>query len=140
MANTLYPLWKHSLMTEMDANNSLDQIDVNGCFVALVTIGSGGYVYSDNHQFFTSVTNVQNTPAPLLNTSLVSNVFKADALIFTNVTGTTVGALVMYRQNAGANSTWRLVLYEDTGIVGFPMVPNAGNVLVSWNAQGIFGL
>jgi len=62
VANSLYPLWKDSLMTELDTDNSLDQIDPNNCYVALVTIGAGNYVYSDSHQFFTSVTNVQNTP------------------------------------------------------------------------------
>jgi hypothetical protein len=108
--------------------------------VAVVTIGSGGYVYADSHQFFSSVSNVQSTPQPLQNTQLISDVFKADGLVFTNVTGTTIGALVMYRSNIGANTTWRLVLYEDTGIVGFPMVPNGGNLLVSWNSQGIFAL
>jgi hypothetical protein len=140
VANTLYPLWKHSIMTETETNNSLDQIAPNDCYIALVTIGAGGYVYSDNHQFYTSITNVQGTPAALTNPVLTSKVFKADALVFTNVTGTTIGALVMYRANAGANSTWRLVMYEDTGVVGFPMVPNGGNLLITWNVQGIFAL
>jgi hypothetical protein len=140
VANALYPLWKKSLMTELDTNNSLDQVGVNSCYVALVTIGSGGYVYSDSHQFFSSVSNVQSTPVIVSNPALISNVFKGDGLVFTNVTGTTIGALVMYRSNIGANTTWRLVLYEDTGIVGFPMIPNGGNLLVTWNVQGIFAL
>ena len=140
MANTLYPLWKHSIMTELETNNSLDQSGVNGCFVALVTTGSGGYVYSDTHQFYSSVSGIVGTPAALNNQQLISNVFKADGLVFTAVTGTTISALVTYRSNIGANTTWRLVLYEDTGIVGFPMIPNGGNLLVSWNNQGIFAL
>jgi hypothetical protein len=140
VANTLYPLWKKSVMTELDTDNSLDQNGVNGCYVALVTIGGGNYVYSDSHQFFTSVTGVQGTPQLLTNALLVANVFKADGLVFTTVTGTTIGALVMYRSNSGANSTWRLVLYEDTGVIGFPMIPNGGNLIVSWNTQGIFAL
>jgi hypothetical protein len=140
VANALYPLWKASLMTELDTHNSLDQPGVDAPHVALVTIGASGYVYSDSHQFFSDVTGVQNTPTILNNAVLISNVFKADGLVFTNVTGTTIGALLMFRQNAGANSTWRLVLYEDTGIVGFPMILNGGNLLVSWSTQGIFAL
>jgi hypothetical protein len=140
VANTLYPLWKKSVMSELDTNNTLDQSGVNACYLALVTIGAGGYTYSNDHQFFTSVAGVQGTPQPLTNPLLVANVFKADGLVFTNVTGTTIGALIIYRQNAGANSTWRLVLYEDTGVVGFPMIPNSGNLLVTWNTQGIFAL
>jgi hypothetical protein len=140
MPNTLYPLWKASVMTELDVTNSLDQPGVNAPYLALVTIGSGGYVYSDTHKFFTNVSGIVGTPVALTNNQLISNVFKADGVVFTNVTGTTIGAFVIYRSNSGANSTWRLVAYEDTGIVGFPMIPNGGNLLVTWNAQGIFAL
>jgi hypothetical protein len=140
VANKVYPLWKKAVMAEADVNDTLDQAGANACYVALVTIGSGGYVYSDNHQFYPDVTNIQATPQPLLNPVLTANVFKADGVLYTAVTGTTIGALVIYRSNTGANTSWRLVLYEDTGITGFPMVPNGGNVLVSWNTQGIFAL
>ena len=140
MTNALYPLWKNALMTEAPTNKSLDQTDpANSCYLSLVTIASG-YVYSKAHQFYTDLTNVQATPQQINQPVVSVNVFSGDTVVYTNVTGTTIGALVMHRQNLGANSTWRLVLYEDTGIIGFPMVPNGGNLIVTWNAAGIFAL
>jgi hypothetical protein len=59
---------------------------------------------------------------------------------FTAVSGTVVGAIVIYRQNAGANTTWRLVLFEDTSVTGLPVTPNGGNIVITWNASGIFTL
>jgi hypothetical protein len=125
-------------MAELDTLKSLDQAGVNAPYVALVDTTI--YTYSDNHQFFTSLSGVQATPQAVTGNTLVSNVFKGDGLVFIGVTGSTIGALVMYRHNSGANSTWRLVLYEDTGIIGFPMIPNGGNLLVTWNSQGVFAL
>ena len=49
-------------------------------------------------------------------------------------------ALVLYRKNAGASSTWRLVCFLDSGILGLPVLPNGGDIAVTWHATGIFGL
>jgi hypothetical protein len=140
MTNSVYPLWKDALMAELATNKSLDQAPPNNTALCLLTIGSGGYNYSDLHQFYTDLTGIQNVATALTTPTLTSNVFSADGLVFVGVTGTTIGALVIFRQNSGANSTWRLVLYEDTSIIGLPMVPNGGNLLVTWNTQGIFAL
>jgi hypothetical protein len=141
VTNSVYPLWKNALMTEVAVNKSLDQLAPNNCAVALLTIGStGGYNYSDNHQYYTDLTAIVGTPAALPNPVLTSNVFSAGGIVFTAVTGTAIGGFSMYRQNGGATSTWRLVLYEDTGIVGLPMIPNGGNLIVTWPTQGIFAL
>jgi hypothetical protein len=51
-----------------------------------------------------------------------------------------VGALVIYRKNSGANTTWALVLYEDTSVTGLPVTPNGGNIVITWNGSGIFTL
>lgn len=142
MANKIYPLWKQALMRELDEDKSLDQgaIDpVKGVYASLVNIDAG-YVYNDAHQFYTSLTNIIGTPCLLTNATVNGRIFAGDTLVYTNVTGPKVGAVVLARQNAGASSTWRLVLYEDTGIIGLPMIPSGGNILVSWNTQGIFGL
>jgi hypothetical protein len=140
MANAVYPLYKQSLMQEAAANKSLDQTGSNAPYTALVTT-SAGYTYSASHQFYSSLTNIVGTPQP--NTTPVvdtSATFKSDNITFTAVTGTVVGAIVIYRQNAGANTTWRLVLYEDTSVTGLPVTPNGGNIVITWNAAGIFTL
>jgi len=140
MANSLYPLWKNALMTDLATNKSLDLAAPNNCAICLVTIGTGGYTYSSNHQYYTDLTGVQGSGVALPSPVLTAGVFSAGGIVFTAVSGTAIGALVQYRQNTGANSTWRLVMYEDTGIIGIPMVPNGGNLIVTWSNQGIFAL
>jgi len=140
VANAVYPLWKSALMAELPTLKSLDMLPPDNCGLVLINIGASGYNYSDLHQYYTDLTGIVNVAKPLTSPVLTSNVFSAAGLVFTGVTGSTIGALVMFRQNSGANSTWRLVLYEDTGVIGLPMIPNGGNLLVTWNAQGIFAL
>jgi hypothetical protein len=139
MANAVYPRWKQSLMTEADTNKSLDQSSTSAPFAALVTT-SGGYTYSASHQFYNSLTNIVGTDVAITTPTVLNGLFDGDDVTFTSVTGTVVGAIVIYRKNAGANTTWRLVLYEDTSVTGLPVTPNGGNIVITWNASGIFQL
>lgn len=139
MANAVYSRFKQSLMTEADANKSLDQTGSNAPFACLVTTSSG-YTYSATHQFYSSLTNVQGTDVAITTPTVVNGLFDGDDCTFTAVSGTVIGAIVIYRKNAGANTTWRLVLYEDTSVTGLPVTPNSGNIVITWNASGIFQL
>ena len=142
MANSLYPLWKQALMSEIPEDKSLDQGGVdplNGVYVSLVST-DGGYVYSDAHQFYTDITNVVGAPALITTPTVAGKVFSGDTVVFTNVTGPVINAIVLYRANDGASSTWRLVMFEDTDIIGLPFISNGGNIIVKWNVQGIFAL
>ena len=137
--NAVYPKYKQSLMTEADANKSLDQTGTSAPFACLVTT-SGGYTYSTNHQFYSSLTNVQGTAVAITTPTVLNGLFDGDDVTFTAVSGTVVGAIIIYRQNTGSNTTWRLVLYEDTSVTGLPVTPNGGNIVITWNASGIFQL
>lgn len=139
MANAVYPRFKQSLLTEADANKSLDQAGTSAPFASLVTT-SGGYTYSSAHQFYSSLSNVQGTDVAITTPTVVNGLFDGDDVTFTAVSGTVIGAIVIYRKNSGANSTWRLVLYEDTSVTGLPVTPNGGNIVITWNASGIFQL
>src|SRR5262245_5759234 len=139
--NAIYPLWKQSCMTEADTNKSLDQGGSNAVFAALLTIGGGGYTYSGSDQFYSSMVAFVQGTAQQITTPLVANgIFKGDQITFANVTGSTVGGIGIFRQNAGANSTWRLVAYFDTAIASFPITPAGATIVVLWSASGIFGL
>jgi hypothetical protein len=140
MSNSFYPLWKRTLMQQGMTNYSLDQPDAaNGPYVALVA--SGAYTFSAAHQFYTDLTGVQGTDQQITNPVVSSQaIFSGQDAVFVNVTAPSIGVLVIYRKNTGANTTWRLVLYEDTGVVGFPIAPNGGNLIISWSIQGIFQL
>lgn len=138
MANALYPLWKEALITGL-ANSALNGSGTTGVYVALVDTGT--YTYSAAHQYYSSLTGVVGTDQEIGATKTYANgLFDGADLTFPSVTGASAEALVIYVKNAGANTTWRLVAYIDTGVTGLPVTPNGGNITVTWNASGIFQL
>ena len=146
MTNALYTKWKQALVQQAQTFKTLDVNDggVNNPYCALVTIGAGAYVYSAAHQYYSDIggTNIQGTPQPILAPTLTPGstgvVFDGGDCTYIPVFGTSVGGLIIYRHNSGANTTWRLVYYYDTTGFGLPVTPNGGNVIVSWNPSGIF--
>jgi hypothetical protein len=138
MANALYPKWKEALLQSL-ADADLDGSGTTGVFVALIDTGT--YTYNAAHEFYSSLSGVVGTDQEIGATKTFTNgVFDGADVTFPTVTGATAEALVIYRKNAGANTTWRLVAYIDTGVTGLPVTPNGGNISVTWNASGIFAL
>jgi hypothetical protein len=89
---------------------------------------------------YNDLSGVVGTDQRISTPTVTSGTFDGDNLTFSSVTGASVEALVIYRHNAGANSTWPLVAYIDTSVTGFPVTPNGGNITVTFNASGIFTL
>lgn len=138
MANAVYPLFKQELM-KGTANNLLNSAEgATGVFCALVDTGT--YTYSAAHQFFSSLSGIVGTDQEITTKTQVNGTFDGSDLTYTAVTGATVEALVLYRKNAGANTTWPLIAYIDTSVTGLPVTPNGGNIAITWNASGIFTL
>lgn len=138
MANAIYPLWKQEIM-KGTSNNLLNSAEgATGVFCALVDTGT--YTYSAAHQFYSSLSGVVGTDQEILTKTQTSGTFDGTDLTYTAVSGATVEALVLYRKNAGANTTWPLIAYIDTGVTGLPVTPNGGNITITWNASGIFTL
>jgi hypothetical protein len=138
MANAIYPLYKGSLLNA-DTNVSLSvNTTTDGPYCSLVDTGT--YTYSATHQFFSSLSGIQGTDQRIASPTITSGTFDGNDLTYTAVTGVSIEALVIYRHNSGANTTWRLVLYLDTSVTGLPVTPNGGDITVTWNASGIFGL
>jgi hypothetical protein len=86
------------------------------------------------------LSGIQGTDQRIASPTITSGTFDGNDLTYTAVTGVSIEALVIYRHNSGANTTWRLVLYLDTSVTGLPVTPNGGDITVTWNASGIFGL
>jgi len=136
MANAVYQLYKQSILAA-DTNVSLNvNTTTDGAYCSLVDTGT--YTWSNSHQFFSSLSGIVGTDQRISTPTVTNGTFDGDDLTYTAVTGASVEALVIYRHNSGANTTWRLVLYEDTGVTGLPVTPNGGNIVVTWNASGIF--
>ena len=138
MANAIYPLFKQELM-KGTSNNLLNSAEgATGVYCALVDTGT--YTYSTAHQFYSSLSGVVGTDQEILTKTQVNGTFDGTDLTDSAVSGSSVEALVLYRKNAGANTTWPLIAYIDTGVTGLPVTPNGGNITITWNASGIFTL
>jgi hypothetical protein len=138
MANALYPKFKEALIQVL-ANSALNGSGTTGVYAALVDTST--YTYNAAHQFYSDLTGIVGTDQEIGATKTYTNgVFDGADCTFPSVSGASVEALVLYVKNAGANTTWRLVAYIDTGVTGLPVTPNGGNIVVTWNASGIFGL
>lgn len=139
MANHLYGTWKSALLTGA-ANVSLNVNDAtDGPFCSLSDTDTTAF--SSAHDFYDDVdqANVgteQRITSPTV--AAATGLFDGADLLYTAVVGATVEALIIYRHNAGANTTWRLVAFIDTGQTGLPVTPNGGNIAVAWHSSGIF--
>jgi uncharacterized glyoxalase superfamily protein PhnB len=141
MANAVYPKFKNALGT--GASNVSLNVDTttDGPFVALIDTGT--YTYSASHEFYSSLSGVVGTDQRIVTPTfgtVSDGTFDGANITYTAVSGNSVEALVYYRKNSGANTTWRLVLYQDTSVTGLPVTPNGGDIVVTFNASGIFTL
>lgn len=137
MANALYPKWKEALLNNT-SGSALTGSGSTGLYVAMVT---SAYTYSSTHQFYSSLSGVVGTDQEITSPTLTNGTVDGGDVTFTSVAGgSTVNALVLYRKNAGANTTWQLVAYIDSSVTGIPLSTNGSNVTITWNASGIFTL
>lgn len=137
MANALYPKYKQSLLNA-DTNSALTGSGSTGLWCALVDTGT--YTYSSTHQFYSDLSGIGST-AEITTVTTTGGLVDGDDITFTAVAGTvSYEALVLFRKNAGANTTWRLIGYIDTSVTNLPVTSNGGDIVVTWNASGIFQL
>lgn len=141
MANAWYPLYKQNLLAGTSGYD-IDNDTVNdGPYVALVD--TGVYTYSGSDALYNAGTGSDvesanvGTDQRLTAPTVALGTLDGGDLTYTSVSGNTVEALVIYRHNVGADTTWPLVLYLDTSVTGLPVTPNGGNITVTWNGSGI---
>lgn len=142
MSNAIYPIYKTALLAA-SANVSLNVNDAtDGPFVSLIDTDT--VAYSAAHDFYNDVVAaIVGTTQRIVNPtvgSVAEGVFDGDNVTFATVSGAQSEALVIYRHNSGLNSTWRVVAFLDTGVTGLPVTPNGGDITVTWDVAGIFGL
>jgi hypothetical protein len=135
LANAVYPLFKQEVIKGTSGTN-LNGSGTTGVYIALVDTGT--YTYSASHQYYSSIASaVVGTPVELTSKTFTNGLFDAADSTFSAVSGSSAEALVIYIKNAGANTTWPLVAYMDTGVTGLPVTPNGGDISVVYNASGI---
>lgn len=138
MANALYQLWTQEIL-KGTSNHLLNSAEGNtGVYAALVD--TGVYTFSQSHQYYSDLTGIVGTPQEITSKTQALGVFDGNDVTFTGVTGNSAEAIVLYRRNAGANTTWPLIVYLDSGYTNLPVTPNSGNIAIAWSASGIFKL
>jgi len=133
MANAIYPKWKEAII-QGSSDSSLTGT------VKAALVDTGTYTYSASHEFLSDLSGVVGTAQTIGATKSYTNgVFDGADVTYTAVSGNTAEALVLYI-DTGSAGTSRLVAYLDTSVTGLPVTPNGGDISVTWNASGIFGL
>lgn len=134
MANALYTKGKEALL---DGSINLET-DTIKC----VLVDTADYTVNlsthDNLDDVPSVARV-GTPQTLGSKTFTNGTFDAADVTFPSVTGDQSEAIVIYK-DTGVESTSRLLAYVDTAASGLPVTPNGGNIVITWNASGIFAL
>lgn len=135
MANALYPKWKEALL-QASANS-----DLSSTTVKAVLIDAADYTYSSAHDFLDDVAAGARvgTAQTLSSKTFTSGTFDAADITFSTVSGDQAEAILIYI-DTGVEGTSRLVAYMDTGFTGLPVTPGGGDIVIVWNASGIFTL
>ena len=132
MANAIYPKYKEALLS--GSSNT----GING--TVNCTLVTGDYTYSATDEFITAIDAGYRIDTETLDDkTFINGTFDADNVQYTSVTGSEVTAIVIWI-DTGVEATSRLVAYIDTDVTNLPVTPNGGDILVSWNASGIFTL
>lgn len=74
--------------------------------------------------------------------SLGAGVFDAANTLFSSFSNGSVSVegILGYKDDGSADATSPLIFWFDTGITGMPFTPSGGDVTISWNGSGIFGI
>lgn len=132
MANALYPKAKEKFLDAV--------IDMPTDTIKIALIDTGVYTYNSADEFYSAASAAQvGTPVTLASKTITNGVFDAADVTFTSVTGSSVEALIIYK-DTGSAATSPLIMYIDVAASGLPVTPNGNNIDVQFNASGIFAL
>lgn len=99
----------------------------------------------DTHEDMANVVAAAQVPTPVVMTSTTvvlssGAVIKFDAgdVTFTSVTGDQCEQVLVYNDSGGDSTTDILICKFGVQSGGLPVTPNGGNIVVQWNASGIF--
>jgi hypothetical protein len=131
VANGLYSMFKQRLLNK-EINLSTDTVKA---------------VLIDTTQYTVNLATNQNladvpvaarvATVALTGNAITNGVFSTANWTWTSVTGNTCAGILLY-DDTHANKA--LVCWFDSGITGFPVTPNGGNINVTENASGLFSL
>jgi hypothetical protein len=135
MANFVYPKYLEAVLGGAANSDLLTVSPVNQGIYATIGTTAG----NSSLQFYNQLTGLSGVYAQITNPTIVNGLLDGDDVILPAIAiGNTYGYVEIFRMNAGANSTWRMICHLDfTGISGLPAASDGGNFYLYWNAAGI---
>jgi hypothetical protein len=137
LANAVYPKYKNAIL-QGSANSALTGTGSTGLWAAL--IDTNDVSYNAAHEFYSDISAGVVAEIEVSTVTTTGGLIDGDNEVFSAVSGDPSEALIYYRKNAGANTTWRLVAFIDTGVTGLPVTPNGGDINLNHHASGIIQL
>jgi hypothetical protein len=132
MTNVLYPKGKEKFLS--------GSINLPSDTIKIGLIDTGVYTYNSANEFWSSASAaLVGTAATLASKTVTSGTFDANDVTFTAVSGSSVEALIIYK-DTGSAATSPLIAYIDVAASGLPVTPNGGDITVTFNASGIFSI
>ena len=132
MTNVLYPKGKEKFLS--------GSINLPSDTIKIGLIDTGVYTYNSANEFWSSASSALiGTAATLASKTVTSGTFDAADVTFTAVSGSSVEALIIYK-DTGSAATSPLIAFIDVAASGLPVTPNGGDITVTFNASGIFSI
>ena len=133
MANALYPKFKEQALQ--------GGVNLSSGNIKAVLVDLADYTYDAAHEFLSDVPAAARvaTSGNLASKTFTNGVFDSADPSFAAVTGDVSEALILFI-DTGTPGTSRLIAFYDTGVSGLPVTPNSGNISITVNAAGWFGL
>lgn len=137
MANALYPLFKQALLNK-EHNLSTDTI-----MLSLLDGADESYSATDN-TYVAGANGIADAAkvaiVSLTSCTIANGTFDANNGAFSAVTGDQSEVLLLWNTTPTTPTADPLIAWYDTGVTGFPVTPNGGDINFTVNASGFFSL
>ena len=138
MANAMYGLGREAFLGA-DLDWDADNIEVLLVDAADYTINLTTHQYLSDVTGAGIVANSRGGNGPLGSKTKTLGTADAADITWNSVSGDQSELIIVYENDAGADTADRLICAFDTA-TGLPVTPNGGNITVQWHASGIFTL
>lgn len=135
MANALYPTFKQALL------NKEHDLNTDGIKASLLDSADESYSATDN-TYVAGANGIADAAKVAVSSNLgtptiASGVFDTDDFTWSSVTGDVSEVILLWNDDHASDG---LIAWYDTGVTGFPVTPNGGNINVTVHASGWFTL
>ncbi len=115
-------------------------LDLTAQTIRVGLIDTADYTLDAGHASLADVPAAARVATVTLSAKTVTGgVFAAADVTFGAVTGDAVGAVLLWAEGA-SDTLSPLIAYFDTDLVGFPVTPDGGDIILTWSPSGVFAL